>query len=93
MTANTFTLTVIPVKRISSSLYFITRDDLHHSKDHLEPATVAARARNMVYNNSHTAFVYENDGEFFMGDVETGKRTPHHANHRTRITALSCLQR
>src|SRR5882757_3867957 len=62
-----------PDKAYSDSLYFITRDDLHPQKTTWSQRQSLHEARNMVYNNSHTAFVYENDGDIFMGDVKTGK--------------------
>jgi len=43
----------------------------------------------MVYNNSPYRLCIRKRRRYFYGDVKTGKETPHHANHRTRITALS----
>ncbi|HSC38350.1 MAG TPA: hypothetical protein VLD19_10775, partial [Chitinophagaceae bacterium] len=62
-----------PDKAYSDSLYFITRNDLHPQKTTWSQRQSLHEARNMVYNNSHTGFVYENDGDIFMGDVKTGK--------------------
>jgi dipeptidyl aminopeptidase/acylaminoacyl peptidase len=61
-----------PEKKISDSVYYINKNDLHPKK-----STWAIRqkpaALNVTYNSANTAYVYVLNGDIYLVDVKTGK--------------------
>jgi dipeptidyl aminopeptidase/acylaminoacyl peptidase len=61
-----------PEKRLSDSIYYITKDSLQPKKAsyQLRQATLSASA--VAYNNARTAYTYAKNDDIFLVDVKTG---------------------
>jgi dipeptidyl aminopeptidase/acylaminoacyl peptidase len=62
-----------PEKAITDSLYYITKENLVPQKTNYQLRQSILRNRDITYNSNHTAYVYDKDGDIFMGDIKTGK--------------------
>src|SRR5258708_189622 len=62
-----------PDKAYSDSLYFISPDNIHPQKTSYPQRQSMHDARSVAWNSSKTGFVFERDGDIFMGDVKSGK--------------------
>src|SRR5664279_3729303 len=62
-----------PEKAITDSLYYITKENLVPQKTNYQQRQAILRNRDSTYNSNRSAYVYDKDGDIFMGDVKTGK--------------------
>ncbi len=62
-----------PEKAITDSLYYVSRDNMVPQKTTYAQRQSILRERDVNYNSNRSSYVYDKDGDIFMGDVKTGK--------------------
>ncbi len=60
-----------PEQSVSDSLYYVTKDNLQPRKTTLAQRQERIVPANITYNSNRTAFVYEKEGDIFLGDTRT----------------------
>jgi len=62
-----------PEKAVTDSLYYISKENPVPQKTTYQQRESILRDRDITYNNNRSSYVYDKDGDIFMGDSKTGK--------------------
>ena len=62
-----------PEKAVTDSLYYISKENPVPQKTTYQQRESIIRDRDITYNNNRSSYVYDKDGDIFMGDSKTGK--------------------